>query len=87
MFEPDKLIQLVGDIHASTFELERISDQIPKENNGASGRKFRTLVNALNGEIAGKASYLELGILKGRTILGSCIQNPDTHHIGLDNFS
>jgi hypothetical protein len=87
MFEAKTLLELISDIDTSVFELERVSDKLPKENNGASGRKFRTLVNTLNGLIAGKASYLELGILKGKTILTSCIQNPNTQHIGLDNFS
>lgn len=87
MFEPKILLDLINDIDSSVRELEHISDTLPVENNGASGRKFRTLVNALNGMISGKASYLELGILKGKTILTSCIQNPNTRHIGLDNFS
>ncbi|MEP1552275.1 MAG: hypothetical protein ABJJ44_07240 [Paraglaciecola sp.] len=60
------LLELIKDIDNSSFELEKISDRLPVENKGASGRKFRTLVNALNAEIPTKSSYLELGILRAK---------------------
>ena len=87
IFDASDVLSLIEKIDGLYLSLEKKSDELPEENKGPSGRKFRTLLNELNKRLPDGIAYLELGILRGKSILTSCLANPNTHHIGIDNFS
>lgn len=90
LFEPKNVVALIKDIDQS-HDLSKFKGhaQMPADvdEKGPSGAKFRCLVTELNSRIAEDTHYLEIGILRGKTIFTSALDNPRIRHIGIDNFS
>ena len=88
IFEPKAVLELIKSIHESEdLSAFKGNAALPAEIAGPSGAKFRTLVSELNSRLVEGACYLELGILRGYTLLTSAVDNPSVKHIGVDNFS
>jgi len=88
LFEPRDVVALIQAIHESAdLKLFKGHALLPDDVGGPSGLKFRCLVTELNSRLRPDSHYLEIGILKGKVLFTSALDNPTIKHIGVDNFS
>ncbi len=88
LFDPKDVVSLIKAIHQSDdLAAFKGHAKLPQDVGGPSGLKFRCLVAELNSHLSGDSRYLEIGILKGKNLFTTALDNPTVKHIGIDNFT